>query len=66
MLKLEKQSITMLSKQEMTTLKGGGENRSDRRTGDCAFSRRNGVTTATIDGETVNTGCYPKCSCVNQ
>ncbi|MGD1847822.1 MAG: hypothetical protein ACFB10_20710 [Salibacteraceae bacterium] len=64
-LKLEKQSITSLNKQEMATIHGGGEKRSDRRTGDCAFSRRHGVTTATINGETVATGCYPKCTCIN-
>lgn len=64
-LKLEKQNITSLSNNEMSAIQGGGEARSDRRTGDCAFSRRNGVTYfVNSDGDRVDTGCYPKCSCI--
>lgn len=60
MLKLEKQKVTSLSSFEMQSIQGGGKARSDRRTGRCAYSRRNGVTaTKHEDGYYVATGCYP-------
>lgn len=42
-LKLEKQKITSLSSSEMKQINGGGEARSDRRNGNCAYSRRVGT-----------------------
>ena len=66
-LSLDKKQIVSLSSSQMELVNGGkamGEKRSDRRTGDCAFSRKYGVTAIkNEDGEWVATGCYPKCSC---
>lgn len=39
-LKLEKQKIQSLNSKEMSNIKGGGEARSDRRTGNCDYSRK--------------------------
>lgn len=62
-LKVEKQQVVSLSNQEMETVRGGGYARSKRRTGRCAFSRRNGVTAVKDEnGVWVATGCYPACS----
>jgi hypothetical protein len=66
-LELEKQEVALLTKDQMHEISGGGEARSDRLTGDCAFSRANGVTTVWTDAdnngcnELQNTGCYPSC-----
>ncbi len=57
MLKLEKQKVTALSELEMTTVKGGGKNRSNRRTGNCAYSR-NHARVVMCCGEPQVLGCY--------
>lgn len=63
-LKLNKHQVTSLSNVEMQQVNGGGKKRSDRRTGNCAFSRRNGVTAIKDENDVwVATGCYPACSC---
>ena len=38
-LSLKKQKVTSLSSKEMNQVVGGGEARSDRRNGDCNYSR---------------------------
>ncbi|MGD1847831.1 MAG: hypothetical protein ACFB10_20755 [Salibacteraceae bacterium] len=59
-LKLEKQPIVKLSTKEMACITGGGKPRSDRRTGRCAYSDRNGVMVEkNNEGRYVGTGCYP-------
>lgn len=62
-LRIEKQQVTSLSNSEMETVRGGGKKRSDKRTGDCAFSRKHGVIRKKGEhGVWVGAGCYPKCT----
>lgn len=59
-LNLNKQKVVSLTDVQMQQINGGGEKRSDRKTGDCAFSRKHGETESMVDGEFVAIGCYPK------
>lgn len=43
-LSLKKQKVVALSSKEMEKINGGGEARSDRRTGNCNYSRANPTT----------------------
>ena len=54
-LKLEKQKLVSLSSEEMNNVVGGGQARSQRRTGDCAYSRSN---TSWHWEDIDNDGCY--------
>lgn len=42
-LKLEKSQVTSLSMTEMQSINGGTKKNSDRRTGDCRYSRKHGT-----------------------
>ena len=42
-LKLEKSQVTSLSMTEMQSINGGTKKNSDRRTGDCRYSRKHGL-----------------------
>jgi hypothetical protein len=59
LLNLNKQKLSELSDDQLSNTRGGGEARSDRRTGNCAFSRKTGTT---YDQCGDPTGCYPPCS----
>lgn len=56
-LKLEKQKITKLSKDELQTVKGGGNFWSDLRTGNCGYSTDNPDQQQTCDGTFVTLSC---------
>ncbi len=61
-LKLEKQKVTTLSSDDMSSVNGGGEARSDRKLGDCRYSRRNSYSldeNKKIDGCAVGDSGYP-------
>lgn len=45
MINLKKQKIASLTVSEMSQVNGGAEARSDRRNGNCRFSRKHGTTT---------------------
>jgi len=57
-LSLKKQKVTSLSSKEMSQVIGGGEARSDRKQGDCAYSRNHGYTYQPGDnGDVLISGC---------
>ena len=56
-LKLEKQKITKLSKDELHTVKGGGNFWSDKRTGNCRYSDNNPDSQQTCENTFVTISC---------
>ena len=59
MLKLKKEQVAVLSNTEMQQVTGGGIKRSNRRTGNCRYSR-NHPHLVTCCGETRVLGCLTK------
>lgn len=56
-LKLEKQKITKLSKDELQNVKGGGNLWSDLRTGNCNYSTNNPDSQMTCEGTHITISC---------